>query len=94
MLQNNPTILITGETNDSLLKPLTIKGFIVDVIPFIQTESLQTEKVQQTIENISMLHTTVVFTSSNAVEAVHHFIQNQKLNWRIYCVGNATKVIN
>jgi uroporphyrinogen-III synthase len=91
MQPNDPTILITAETDASLLQPLTSKGFIVDVIPFKKTENLQTEKVQQTIEKISMLNATVVFTSSNAVEAVHQFIQNKKANWKIYCVGNTTK---
>jgi len=91
MLQNDPAILITGEANDSLVKPLTSKGFIVDVIPFIRTEGLQSEKVQQAIENISMQQATVVFSSSNAVKAVHHFIQNKKTGWKIYCVGNTTR---
>ena len=91
MLKNNPAILITGETNDSLLKPLTLKGFRVDVIPFIKTETRQTQQIQQTIHNIAQQEATVVFTSSNAVEAVHHFIQAKKINWKIYCVGNSTK---
>lgn len=90
MLQNNPTILITGEIDDSLVTPIISKGFTVDVIPFIETKSLQTAEVQQTVEAVSMLDATVLFTSSNAVEAVHHFIQAKKLNWKIYCVGNAT----
>jgi uroporphyrinogen-III synthase len=91
MQQNNPTILITGETDDSLLQPLTLKGFVVDVIPFIKTESIQTEKARQIVEKISMLNATVVFTSSKAVEAVNNFIQTKKANWKIYCVGNATR---
>jgi uroporphyrinogen-III synthase len=91
MQSNNPTILITAETEDSLLQPLTSKGFTADVIPFIKTESLQTEKVKQAIENISKETATVVFTSSNAVEAIQHFIQSKKTNWKIYCVGNTTK---
>ncbi len=91
MQPGNPTILITADIDQSLLNEITSKGFVVDIIPFIKTESIQTEKIQQAIENISMLNATVVFTSSNAVEALHHFIQNKKVNWKIYCVGNATK---
>jgi uroporphyrinogen-III synthase len=91
MQPGNPTILITADINQSLLNEIISKKFVVDVIPFIKTESLQTEKVQQTIENISIEYATVIFTSSNAVESVHHFIQKKKINWKIYCVGNATK---
>ncbi len=91
MQNREPSILITAETDDSLLQPLTSKSMVVDIIPFIKTESIQTEKVQQAIGNISLLNTTVIFTSSNAVEAVHRFMQNKKIGWKIYCVGNATK---
>lgn len=91
MQPGNPTILITADIDRSLLAEIISSGFKVDVIPFIKTESIQTEKVQQAIENISMLNATIVFTSSNAVETVYHFIQNKKINWKIYCVGNATK---
>ncbi len=91
MQPGNPTILITADIDQSLLNEITSKGFVIDVIPFIKTESIQTEKIQQAIENVSTLNATVVFTSSNAVEAVYHFIQNKKVNWKIYCVGNATK---
>jgi uroporphyrinogen-III synthase len=91
MQPNDPTILITADIDQSLLNEITSKGFVVDVIPFIKTESIQSEKVEQTIESISILNAIVVFTSSNAVEVVHHFIQNKKVNWRIYCVGNSTR---
>jgi uroporphyrinogen-III synthase len=91
MQPNDPTILITADVDQSLLNEMTFRGFVVDVIPFIKTESIQTEKVQQTVESVSILNATVVFTSSNAVEAVHYQTQNRKVNWRIYCVGNATK---
>ncbi len=93
MLQNNPAILITGETGDVLVEQMTSKGFVVDVIPFIKTESIQTKKVQQQVDDISNLNTTVVFTSSNAVNAVHEYIQNKNVTWKIYCVGNATRLL-
>jgi uroporphyrinogen-III synthase len=91
MQPNDPTILITAGVDQSLFNEITAGGFAVDVIPFIKTESVQTDKVQQAIESISMLNATIVFTSSNAVETVHHFVQSNKVNWKIYCVGNSTK---
>jgi uroporphyrinogen-III synthase len=93
MLKNNPAILITGELDDLLLKPLTSKGFTVDVMPFIKTETRQTQQIQQTIHNIAQLQATVVFTSSNAVEAAQHFVKKKKINWKIYCVGNSTRLL-
>jgi uroporphyrinogen-III synthase len=91
MQPNDPTILITAGVDQSLLSEITAKGFVADVIPFIKTESIRSEKVRQTIKSISKLNATIVFTSSNAVEAVHHFVQSNKVNWKIYCVGNSTK---
>ena len=91
MLQNNLTILITGETDEALVQQMISKGFVVDVIPFIKTESIQTKKVKQEIEDISNLNTTVIFTSSNAANAVNECVQGKNVTWKIYCVGNATR---
>lgn len=93
MLQNNAAILITGEINNSLVQQMALKGFIVDVIPFIKTQSIQTKKVQQEIEDIADRNAYVVFTSSNAVNAVHEYIQHKNINWKIYCVGNTTRLL-
>ena len=70
-----------------------MEGFTADVIPFIKTQSIQTKKVQQAIENISEQNAFVVFTSGNAVNAVHEYVQHKKINWKIYCIGNATRLL-
>ncbi|MEO8713288.1 MAG: uroporphyrinogen-III synthase, partial [Parafilimonas sp.] len=93
MRQNNPTILITGEINESLLNKMNSKGINGDVIPFIKTEIIQTKKNQQQIENILTRSTIVVFTSKNAVEAVSKYVQNKKPDWKIYCIGNTTRIL-
>ena len=87
----NPTILITGEIDNALLNETISKGFIVDVIPFIKTETITTIEVKQAIEKVLQLDATVVFTSGNAVEAVSKKLQYKKPNWKIYCIGNTTK---
>ena len=93
MPANNPSILITGEIDEALVQQLTSKGFNVDVIPFIKTEAIQSAIVQQEVEHISTLDATVIFTSANAVEAVHQSLSNKKINWKIYCVGEQTKSV-
>ncbi|MEP6683958.1 MAG: uroporphyrinogen-III synthase [Parafilimonas sp.] len=68
------------------------KGFAVDVIPFIQTENITTKEVQQQIENIALLNTTIVFTSAIAVKAVTKYLQKIP-DWKIYCIGNTTRIL-
>ncbi len=93
MPANNISILITGDIDEALVEQLTSKGFNVDVIPFIKTESIQSATVQQEVEHIATLDATVIFTSTNAVEAVHRSLSNKKTNWKIYCVGEKTKSV-
>lgn len=90
MCLNNPSILITAKIDKFLLNEIISKEFEVDVIPFIQTEIIQSEKVRKQIENILQLNATVVFTSKNAIEAIAEYIQNKKFTWKIYCIGNTT----
>jgi uroporphyrinogen-III synthase len=91
MRQNNPTILITAETDDSLLQQITSKDIPIDVIPFIRTEIIQTQQLQIQIEDVLQLKTAVVFTSINAVEAVSKYLHSSRPNWNIYSTGNTTK---
>lgn len=88
---NNPSILITRPVSESLLNEMNTKGLDADVIPFIQTEIIRTKQVQQQIENISGLNTTVIFTSITAVETVAENLQNKNPGWKIFCIGNTTK---
>jgi uroporphyrinogen-III synthase len=89
---HNPSLLITNNIEELLLQKIIEKGFSVDVIPFIQTEIIQTKEVQQQIENIRSLNTTVIFTSANAVKAITRSLQKTP-DWKIYCVGNTTRIL-
>jgi uroporphyrinogen-III synthase len=91
MPQNNPTILITAETDDSLLQQIIPRDFVVDVIPFIQTEIIRTKQLQAQIEDVLQMETTVVFTSIHAVEAVSNYLNGNRPNWSIYSTGNTTR---
>lgn len=93
MQQSNHHILITADVDESFVDELKAKKFPIDVIPFIQTEIIKTKKVQEQIENILKLDATVVFTSKNAVKAVNEYSLNKNPSWKIYCIGNTTKVL-
>jgi uroporphyrinogen-III synthase len=90
---NNPAILITREVNESLLLHAISKGINVDIIPFIKTEIIRTKDIQHQIENVLALNATVVFTSRNAVEAVAEYSNDIKPFWKIYCIGNTTRIL-
>jgi uroporphyrinogen-III synthase len=87
---NNTKILITGDISGFLLKEVIAGGIDVDVIPFIQTKTTIAKKARQQIKELSTLPTIVIFTSSNAVEAINACLLNKKPNWKIYVVGNST----
>jgi len=92
-MHNSPIILITAEISDSLCRHITKGKMHADVIPFIQTKTIQTKEVQQEVEHISRLNTTVIFTSRNAIEAICEHLQNTKPAWKIFSVGNSTSAL-
>lgn len=91
MQQGKITILSTRTLNDEMIDAAAGKGISIDVIPFIKTQPIQSIEVQQEIENALMLTTAVVFTSVNAVDAVAAEFEGQYPNWRIFCIGYATR---
>lgn len=91
MPENKIEILCTRPVNDELIQEALRNDIIVDVIPFIETEPIETVEVQQEIEQAYIQSATIVFTSMNAVEAVGAYLEDQEPEWRIYCIGNTTK---
>jgi uroporphyrinogen-III synthase len=90
MQQNKITILCTRPVDEELVADAVSKGIDIDVVPFIRTESILSVEIQQEIEQVSLLMSTVVFTSMNAVDAVTTVLEDYKPNWKIYCIGYAT----
>ncbi|HMO63592.1 MAG TPA: uroporphyrinogen-III synthase [Ferruginibacter sp.] len=90
MQQTNIHILCTRPLPGWLIQEAAEAGIDIAVIPFIQTEAIQTVEVQQEIENALLQSATVVFTSMNAVEAVAAELEGHKPDWQIYCIGTAT----
>ncbi|MES1219563.1 MAG: uroporphyrinogen-III synthase, partial [Bacteroidota bacterium] len=91
MLENKVQILCTRPVNESLVREALRKNIVVDIVPFIETEPIQSVDVQQEIELAYVQSTTVIFTSMNAVEAVAAEAEGQNPDWNIYCIGNTTK---
>ena len=90
MEQNSINILCTRPLNEVLLKEAAEEGIYIDQLSFIETEPIQSIEVQQEIEQAFLQHTTVVFTSMNAVEAVAYYQEKNQPSWDIYCIGTAT----
>jgi uroporphyrinogen-III synthase len=93
MPQNKITILSTGILPAYLTKEAAASNIEIEIIPFINTEAIQTIEVQQEIEQALLLTSTVVFTSRNAVEAVAIELEGQDPQWTIYCIGYKTRDI-
>ena len=91
MSLNNPAILVTAEIGQSLVNEMINAGIKADIIPFIRTQPLQNDRVQKLVGDLSKARVTIVFTSSNAVGAISKYLQNKNPDWKIYCIGNATR---
>ena len=92
MEQNKITILSTRPLNKSLIKEAKEQGIYIEVVPFIETEAIQSVEVQQEIELALLESATIVFTSMNAVEAVADYVIDEQPDWEIYCMGNTTQL--
>jgi uroporphyrinogen-III synthase len=90
MQQNNIHILCTRPLPESLIEAAVQSGIDIEVLPFIETESILSVEVQQEIELVSTETATVVFTSMNAVDAVTIFLDGHQPDWSIYSIGTAT----
>lgn len=65
----------------------------IDSLAFIRTEPVINEYVKEAILYLSRLAPTVIFTSRNAVEVVITYLNGHQPEWKIFCIGNATKDI-
>lgn len=91
MPQIKITILSTKEIDPALISEAAERNITIDVSPFIKTEPIRSIETQQEIELALIESITVVFTSVNAVEAVATELLDLEPDWKIYCIGWATK---
>lgn len=85
------SILSTRLIDEVLIKQAKSKNISIDVLSFIETEAIDSLDVYEEIESILLESAVIVFTSMNAVEAVGAHLHDYKPDWKIYCIGNATK---
>lgn len=93
MQQNKVTILCTRAIDEAWISEAASKNILVDTIPFIRVETIRSKQLQQEIKEALALTSTVIFTSVNAVEAVTSELENQKPNWKIFCIDKATRIL-
>jgi uroporphyrinogen-III synthase len=90
MQQNRIRILSTRPLSNELIEHALQAGIELEIVPFIETEAIQSIEVQQEIQNAILQTATAVFTSGNAVEAVAAELEGQYPNWEIFCLGKST----
>ncbi len=91
MQQNNIHILCTRPLPQAIVAEAIQLSIEIDVLSFIETESILSVEVQQEIDQVALQTTTVVFTSMNAVDAVTVFLDGHNPAWNIYTLGTTTK---
>lgn len=84
-------ILSTRLLNEDIINKAALQNIFVDVMSFIETETVDSWDVHEEIKNTLLQNAVVVFTSMNAVEPVAVHVDDYKPDWTIYCIGNATK---
>jgi len=91
-MKNKIQILSTGPVTEELIKEAAENDIIIDEISFITTEDIDDIAIEKKIRELSNQKITVVFTSTNAVNAVARFISKQP-GWKIFCIGSTTKTL-
>ena len=90
-MQNRIQILSTRPLHETLLQEAKQAGIDIDELSFIQTSPIQSLPIQREIDEAFQQSITAVFTSMNAVEVVADQIKENKLSWKIYCIGTTTQ---
>lgn len=93
MEENKKYILSTRDLDESLVSKATESDIVIQTISFIQTEPIINDQLKKQIQEVSSLSLNVVFTSMNAAEAVGNYLNGKKPEWKIFCLGTATKKV-
>ncbi len=90
MPSTKQTILCTGPVEKGEMNFSLLGDVEIDVVPFTAISTQISESVRQQIQATFGQNKTVVFTSSNAVKSVANYLQDQRPDWTIFCIGNTT----
>src|SRR5580704_15449832 len=91
MNQDKPTILSTLALTPELVDQAAQLGIIIENISFIETTPIINDGLETNIKEFYQKRIVAVFTSMRAVEAVIGFLTDIRPDWRIFCIGFATK---
>ena len=90
MQESNINILSTRFLEPQLVQEMEENNIKVDIVNFIQTfpivDASTILKIEQTIKTSS----NVIFTSTNAINAIEKIINNKIPNWKIACIAATT----
>lgn len=76
----------------ALLEAAKAKDVQIDIVSFIDTSPALTAGIKDEVVKIIKQPTAaVVFTSMNAVSSVAAYINGDKPDWNIFCIGNTTR---
>lgn len=75
----------------ALLEAAKAKDVQIDIVSFIDTSPAITTGLKDEVSKIIKQPTAVVFTSMNAVSSVAAYINGDKPDWEIFCIGNTTR---
>ncbi len=81
----------TALLSEDSLKNLADANFLCDAIPFIQTYPALTDEIIAQIKSYTQKHIIVIFTSTQAVNAVINCCAGNRPDWQILCISGATK---
>jgi uroporphyrinogen-III synthase len=90
-MHNKINILSTRPLDQTLINKAAEKNIFIDCISFIETEIINNDLLKENINILSKIKSTVVFTSMNAVDSVVFYLNNNKPDWKIFCMGYATQ---
>ncbi|HEU5051580.1 MAG TPA: uroporphyrinogen-III synthase [Hanamia sp.] len=94
-MANNKIVILSTRPVGKAAQEKALRHHIhIEEIPFIKTEESIDATKAGIIRKLIDQKIAVVFTSMNAVEAVHKQVKG-KTNWEIFCIGNTTqKLVN
>jgi len=91
MLQNKISILSTRLLDDEFILDAQSQNLSIDVVSFIKTDPVSSAESGEEISRALAGAGPIVFTSSNAIEAIASKIKDQKIPRKVFCIGYTTK---
>ncbi|PWV44999.1 uroporphyrinogen-III synthase [Chitinophaga sp. S165] len=85
-------IFSTKAVDQSLITMAAEQNIDIEAKGFISIQPLITDNLKQRIHQLFQEKATVIFTSANAVDALHdHYLHRDSPGWNVYCLDGATQ---